>query len=363
MRTISSILLAAVLTTAGIAQNHWNPRPNDIGVVCIFEINDVDLSALRGAEMTNRDEIGVFDNDLCVGNTVWPETNIVAYPDDPRTEELDGFQEFNDFHFLIYDREMELEISTEYQSLGGSSVFLFFGMNMVNIRDCRWIMPESSHWRISPLDRGRYDHSFLLIPENGFLRNFDEVAIFTEANILAGTAIYHEVLNNNNDDSSEFGIAAFSFWEESGIGFQEGESFQLIGWDHSADEEFPIDHTIDEGDSSFQINGLTIAFIRRQREGNGVRLKPAVPTGFLLSAYPNPFNGMTTINFNLPNSASVKASVFDLNGRRVTVLIDSQQPAGRQSIGFDASALAGDQYFLRFETPFGVRTQTLTLIK
>lgn len=96
----------------------------------------------------------------------------------------------------------------------------------------------------------------------------------------------------------------------------------------------------------------------------GIEIEAQTPINFeVFPAYPNPFNGMTTISFVLPQSAWTEAAIFDLSGRKISTLIKDQLPAGKQCTTIDASALAGSQYFLRLQTPFGVRTQTLTLIK
>ena len=45
--------------------------------------------------------------------------------------------------------------------------------------------------------------------------------------------------------------------------------------------------------------------------------------------YPNPFNPVTVIGYQLPVSSDVTLEVFDVTGRRVAVLVDGPQQAGR----------------------------------
>ncbi|MBN2001011.1 right-handed parallel beta-helix repeat-containing protein [candidate division KSB1 bacterium] len=60
------------------------------------------------------------------------------------------------------------------------------------------------------------------------------------------------------------------------------------------------------------------------------------PEGFkLLPAYPNPFNPCTRILYELPRTVPVDVSVFNLNGQRIKVLQDNQQPAGCYTLQWD----------------------------
>jgi len=80
--------------------------------------------------------------------------------------------------------------------------------------------------------------------------------------------------------------------------------------------------------------------------------------------YPNPFNPVTTINYGIPRQSSVRLEVFDMLGRRVATLLDSErQAAGYYSIQFNASALASGTYIYRLEVANVVLTKKLTLIK
>ncbi|MBL7013810.1 MAG: T9SS type A sorting domain-containing protein [Candidatus Marinimicrobia bacterium] len=53
--------------------------------------------------------------------------------------------------------------------------------------------------------------------------------------------------------------------------------------------------------------------------------------------YPNPFNPTTTLQYDLPEDAQVRIMVYDLMGREVKTLVNSQQNAGFKSIIWDAT--------------------------
>ena len=80
--------------------------------------------------------------------------------------------------------------------------------------------------------------------------------------------------------------------------------------------------------------------------------------------YPNPFNPSTNITFELPSSQQVTLKVYDMMGREVATLIDgARQQAGSTTVSFDASRLASGVYVYRLQTPSGIMTKKMTLIK
>ena len=56
----------------------------------------------------------------------------------------------------------------------------------------------------------------------------------------------------------------------------------------------------------------------------------------LEQSHPNPFDEAATIRYVLPASAHVRLAIFDLLGRRLTVLVDERQRPGRKQVRFIA---------------------------
>ncbi|MDC0480576.1 endonuclease, partial [Candidatus Marinimicrobia bacterium] len=52
----------------------------------------------------------------------------------------------------------------------------------------------------------------------------------------------------------------------------------------------------------------------------------------LYNAYPNPFNPVTTIRYDLPENAFVNIRIYDLKGRSVNTLVSKEQTAGYKAI-------------------------------
>ena len=62
---------------------------------------------------------------------------------------------------------------------------------------------------------------------------------------------------------------------------------------------------------------------------------------YLYPAYPNPFNPITTLRYDLPEDAMVNITIYDMMGRQVSTLVSSQQNAGYKSIRWNATNDAG----------------------
>lgn len=88
---------------------------------------------------------------------------------------------------------------------------------------------------------------------------------------------------------------------------------------------------------------------------------PAAP--WLGQNYPNPFNPTTTIAYGLPKSAHVELALYDPAGRRVAVLVDADQAAGRQEFTLRADALPSGVYFYRLVAGDFRETRKLVLLK
>ena len=81
----------------------------------------------------------------------------------------------------------------------------------------------------------------------------------------------------------------------------------------------------------------------------------------LAGNYPNPFTSQTTITFITPEKASVRLAVYDLLGRRVSVLVDERLPAGKHEIPFAAENLPKGKYLYRQTTPKGEFSRLMML--
>lgn len=66
--------------------------------------------------------------------------------------------------------------------------------------------------------------------------------------------------------------------------------------------------------------------------------------------FPNPFNSITIISYQLVNSSYVTLKVYDILGKEVSILVDEAQKAGEYRVSFNGKGL-----------PSGIYTYTLTV--
>jgi uncharacterized protein (DUF1501 family) len=89
-----------------------------------------------------------------------------------------------------------------------------------------------------------------------------------------------------------------------------------------------------------------------------------VPREFeLMQNYPNPFNPSTTIRFTLPRTTPVNLEVYDMLGRRVRSLVETEMGAGTHQVTFDATGLASGSYVYRIQTGEFSESKRLMYVK
>lgn len=67
----------------------------------------------------------------------------------------------------------------------------------------------------------------------------------------------------------------------------------------------------------------------------------------LSNNYPNPFNEVTYIDYQLPEGADVQLSLFDLTGRVITILVDGYESEGLHQVTVEGLNLDSGVYFYR----------------
>jgi len=94
-----------------------------------------------------------------------------------------------------------------------------------------------------------------------------------------------------------------------------------------------------------------------------------LPTEYSLgNNYPNPFNPITKFTYSLPEDVRVSITVYDIQGRAVKTLVDSEQSAGYKSIQWNATNSAGAPvsaglYFYRIQSSNFSQTKKMIFLK
>lgn len=91
-----------------------------------------------------------------------------------------------------------------------------------------------------------------------------------------------------------------------------------------------------------------------QGQAAPVSLKPA------LSVAPNPFCGLSAVNYSLPKPAAVSLKLYDVTGRTEIDVFAGRQPAGNYRLSLADPRLAAGVYFLKMRFDDGTGEQQLT---
>ncbi len=79
--------------------------------------------------------------------------------------------------------------------------------------------------------------------------------------------------------------------------------------------------------------------------------------------YPNPFNPVTTVHFDLPSAEQVLIEIYNIRGRKISVLADRRFEAGSYKLQFDAGSLSSGVYFYKIKAGEYVHVDRMTLLK
>jgi predicted outer membrane repeat protein len=93
-------------------------------------------------------------------------------------------------------------------------------------------------------------------------------------------------------------------------------------------------------------------------------IDPRKPEQICISRhYPNPFNPVAIIEYELARNALVRLNVYDILGNRVAVVVDSWLNAGTYIVEWDASEFPSGIYFCKLESDGVYDITKMTLLK
>ena len=84
--------------------------------------------------------------------------------------------------------------------------------------------------------------------------------------------------------------------------------------------------------------------------------------------FPNPFNPVTTIQYDLPEAVPVMLTIYDIRGREIIRLVQSEQPAGYFEVQWNGvnqfgQSVASGIYFYMLQTPKYSKSHKMLFIK
>lgn len=79
--------------------------------------------------------------------------------------------------------------------------------------------------------------------------------------------------------------------------------------------------------------------------------------------YPNPFNPSTSIEYVIGSTSFVKLTIYDITGKEIAVLENSEKFPGNYKVDFQAGNLPSGIYFYKLETNKFVSSRSMILLK
>lgn len=84
---------------------------------------------------------------------------------------------------------------------------------------------------------------------------------------------------------------------------------------------------------------------------------------FKIHNYPNPFNPVTNIVFELYDESNIILEIYNIKGQKITTLANEHYPKGTHNVVWNASNQSSDVYLLRFTAEKTTETRKLVLLK
>ncbi|HEX9973850.1 MAG TPA: T9SS type A sorting domain-containing protein, partial [bacterium] len=185
----------------------------------------------------------------------------------------------------------------------------------------------------------------------GFELSFDE-SQFKILSIRAGAmlegSLFASAVNN--------GVIRFAFANSSaikGAGIFAVIDLERLKDNHTPAESIQFSHvSLNEGSIHVTVNGQPLID------------KAKIPNQYALKQnFPNPFNPVTSIAFDLPEQTKVSITVYDILGREVASLVEKVMPAGSHTIQYDAATLPSGVYFYQIKTNDFTSIKKMILLK
>ena len=153
---------------------------------------------------------------------------------------------------------------------------------------------------------------------------------------------------NPPDAGFTSGCGIFKYGQTAQLKAIPNDNWKFDYWSNSTGDTISVDSSFVyfvEAEEELIANFSTLTGIKNLDFENGI------PTGYFVSNnYPNPFNPSTIIKFGLPSASIVSLNIFDVTGKLVRKLLDSEQlSAGVYKFNFEARDLPSGIYFYRVQ--------------
>lgn len=118
------------------------------------------------------------------------------------------------------------------------------------------------------------------------------------------------------------------------------------------------------GSANFTGTGIAFYTLRYSKIIGIEPISGNIPANYSIKQnFPNPFNPTTNIRFDIPKSSFVKISVYDVMGRELENLVNTQLKAGEYMVKWDAARYSSGIYFYSINTDGYNITKKMMLVK
>ena len=156
----------------------------------------------------------------------------------------------------------------------------------------------------------------------------DELVAYADGQVVGATRIV--------DLTAPVVISAWGGYHEFGIdldGYAVGDQIDLRLYNQEDGQEMLVEINLDVNEYGEGIFSSGTVHVMDMLE---------VPEEYtFIQNYPNPFNPSTTISFSVPSEGHVQVSVYDITGRLVTTLVDTNMSSGYQEVTWDGTDMFG----------------------
>ncbi|MBE2218814.1 MAG: SBBP repeat-containing protein [Ignavibacteria bacterium] len=112
------------------------------------------------------------------------------------------------------------------------------------------------------------------------------------------------------------------------------------------------------------LSSIDFAVVKLNQNITGLVQFGHIPTIFtLFQNFPNPFNPVTKIRFDIPNSSNIKLTIYDVLGGEIETLVNQQLNAGSYETEWNASGFSSGVYFCKLSADDYSTIKKMTLLK
>ncbi|MEA3444629.1 MAG: T9SS type A sorting domain-containing protein, partial [Bacteroidota bacterium] len=143
----------------------------------------------------------------------------------------------------------------------------------------------------------------------------------------------------------------------------------------------PISEAIAEGEnynlylSKASCSDLKPVVVNRWEQGNGQYCENGISvigklttsnienSLLLMENFPNPCNGICSIEFSLPENANISLSIYSVSGKKVAELVNRQFEKGKHIVQLKNRGLPSGSYFIKLESERFNKVNNLQIIR